>query len=495
MKKSGNQVSKKRAIALYNTGVAVMPTPAEFFPSYTLVGVEDWNELHVLGHNNVRYLLAQARRMEKERTDKIDRLQNRKGVFETALKFPKTGHFLTVADFFEELSHQYDNPQFLPGEIGECEGNWSHEPEPLTEESKTRRAGTTNFNICGWCGHCGGGVCRYDCHISTTCGLLDTYPEQIYFEEVRDYSSASEGGPHVSHESKFNTPCLLKHLISDQCQGVLDSIMFCIDMQLIKREEVRMVINKLLEQCRLTKKIGKPWIVNNRPCEYMNVGDPMVVYIGGWGSDKLVQGDWVNAIGVFGYRHQDGCLSYQAEFPIHTNASYYEGRGGGAGMSRPEAMLATEFATLTSMVKTLGPDATYAGMMGSKGIENPNEAFLRIWFKNIMRRKIEGFDCTKFFNALKDHNFAIPPEGWTPPVEEIKVETVKDAECVLQCLDWKFFDTEDEIKGWATMQLQFVHPDKHQKSTPEVQAYAARQTKAVIAARNLLIKLFHEQNG
>jgi len=227
----------------------------------------------------------------------------------------------------------------------------------------------------------------------------------------------------------------------------------------------------------------------------MNVGDPMVVYIGGWGKDKIVKGDWIRAIGVFGYRHQDGCMSYQAEFPIHTNISYYEGRGGGAGMGRPEALLATEFAALTSMVKALGPDVTYAGVLNSKGIENPNEAFLRIWFKNIKRQKLEGFNCAKFFAALKDLNFATPPEGWTPPTEEIKVETEKDAESVLQCLDWKLFKSPDEIADRANMQLQFVHSDKHHNAAPEVKAYAARQTKAVIAARDLLIKLFCEQEG
>ena len=162
-------------------------------------------------------------------------------------------------------------------------------------------------------------------------------------------------------------------------------------------------------------------------------------------------------------------------------------------MGRPEVLLATEFALLVSMVQKLGPKATYAELMKSTGSKNPDQAFLRIWFKNIERQKLESFSCEKFYEALKSPNFATPSAGWTPPTDEIKVETVKDAERVLQCLDSKFFKTEDEITSWANMQLQVVHPDKHQSSSPEVQAYAVRQTKAVIAARDLVLNLFFDK--
>lgn len=471
--------------AIIETVTYKVPSPAEFFEKYTLVGVANWNEIHVLGRNNVKYLLARARSMEKERTDKIDRLQNYKGVFEAALKFADSNEHLTVADYFEELSHQYDNPQFQPNEIGEREGNWSHDPEPLTKESETRKPGTTNFNICGWCGHAGGGSCRFGYHMTTTCSFLDTYDEQICTEVMKQY------GDHTSRELRFNTPCLLKQMAKHQCKGVIASIEKAIHENKLRRDGIRAVINILIDQ---RKKAGevKPWIVNNRPCEYMNVGDAMMVYLGGW-KETIVRGDWVKAIGIFGYRHQDGCMSYQAEFPIHTNASYFEGRGGGAGMSRPEAMLATEFAMLTTMAQKVS--MKYAKLMKSVGIEDPDVAFLRIWFQNLERQELKGFDCTKFFEALKDPQIATPPEGWTPPTDEIKVETAEDAQRVLQCLDWKYFNSEEEIGSWVMMQLKLVHPDKHQQASPEVQSYAARQTRAVIAARDLLLNLYKVQKG
>lgn len=469
-----------------------MPTPLEFFQEYTLVGVQNWDEIHVLGFNNVKYLLARARDQEKSQTNEIDQLKNRARLFESALKWCELNRHLTVADYFEDLSHQYDNPQFKPNEIGKRPGGWGDDPEPLTPESETRKRGSTNFNICGWCGHAGGGSCRYGYNITTTCELLETYIAPIDGEKVTDYTKR-EHGISASRDLKFNTPCLMKRMTSKQCQGVLNGINFNIGVYLMKREQTRAVINKLLEQRRLTKNEIKPWIINNRPCEYMNVGDPLVIYIGGWGKDCIVKGDWINAIGIFGYRHQDGCMSYQAQFPIHTNASNYEGRGGGAGMSRPEAMLATEFASLVVMANKLNKPTCYADLMKSSGIKNQDEAFLRIWFKNLERQKLEGFAPAMFLEALKNPWFATPPKGWKVPAEEIKVETVKDAEHVLQCLSSDLFKTEDDIKSWADMQLQFVHPDKHQKSSPEVQLYAARQARAVIAARDLLLKLHNER--
>lgn len=467
-----------------------VPSPAEFFKTYTLAGVADWSEIHVLGINNVKYLLARVRSMEKDKTNEIDRLQNYKGIFEAALKSTEAEKHPTVACYFEELSKYYDNPQFLPTEIGKRDGGWGDDLEPLTPESETRKSGSTNYNICGWCGHCGGGSCRFSYNITTTCSLLSTYGGRINFEEMEYY------GDHTSRELKFNTPCLLKHLTIDQCKGVIVSINRNISDIKLRRDGIRAIIKILIGQRELTGKIVKPWIVSNRPCEYMNIGDPMMAYLGGCNNDKIVQGDWVRAIGVFGYRHHDGCISYQTVFPIHANASYLEGRGGGGGISRPEALLFSEFATLVSMAyRVRMRDYSYGQLMQSTGIEDSDIAFLRIWFKNIEQQELSGFDCVRFYESLKYPQWATPPEDWEPPTEEIKVETEKDAENVLQCLDWKLFSSIDKIIGWADMQLQFVHPEKFQQATAAAQAYATRQTKAVIAARDLLIKCFKERKG
>ncbi len=471
-----------------------VPTPSEFFSEYTLAGVRNWNEIHVLGFNNVKYLLARARDNEKSETDMIGRLKRRAEMFQKVLKWCELNPDLTAGDCFEEMSHRFENPQFKPEEIGERPNNWSGDLEPLTLESETRDRGSTTFNICGWCTHASGGSCRYSYNITTSCELLQAYIHPIGEEKITDYTDP-ECGIHMSRELQFNTPCLLKKMTNQQCQGVLNGINFNIGVHLMKREQTRAVINILLEQRRLTKNEIKPWLVNNRPCEYMNVGDPLVVYIGAWGKDTIVKGNWIKAIGVFGYRHHDGCMSYQAQFPVHTNMSYLEGRGGGAGMGRPEALLATEFAALVSMVQKLGPETSFGDVITSKGIDNPDLAFLRIWFWNILQQKLKGFRSLNFFHDLKNPRFALPPESWTPPNEEIKIKTVKDAEQALHCLDSNLFKTTDEIKSWANMQLQFVHPDRHQKASPEVQAYAARQTRAVIAARELLIERHKEKKS
>jgi hypothetical protein len=64
---------------------------------------------------------------------------------------------------------------------------------------------------------------------------------------------------------------------------------------------------------------------------------------------------------------------------------------------------------------------------------------------------------------------------------------VKDAEDVLQMFDSSLFKSEKEIRDWAAMQLRHIHPDKLNGVNDNVKSYAARQTRAVVAARDLLI--------
>lgn len=480
--------TEKTAVAV-RQDLAVVITPGKFFSEYTLVGVANWNEIHVLGHNNVRYLLSNARSKEKSQTKNIADLQERQGIFKAAQQYAASAANLTVADYFKQQAQQFEAPEFMPSEIGIRPYGWNTDPEPLTPESETRKRGTTTFNLCGWCDHTGGGSCRFNYHITTTCELLYTYDQPIGNETMKVY-----GSDYVSRELKFNTPCVLKQLTAEQCELVIKSIQANIENHKRERDQIRVVIDILQQQLRLAGTAIKPWIISNRPCKYMEVGDAMVIYVGGWSKEKIVTGDWVKAIGVFGYRHQDGCLSYLTEFPIHSNASNYEGRGGGGGISRPELLLASEFSLLVAMAQRIDPQMTYERLLASSDLTNSDLHFLRIWFSNIDRRQLTGFDSRKFFEDLKNPQFAVPPLDWQPPREEIKVESVDEAESVLQCLDWKLFESEDEIKKWATMQLQFVHPDKHQQASPAVQAYAARQTKAVIAARDFLIQRFQTKS-
>jgi hypothetical protein len=170
---------------------------------------------------------------------------------------------------------------------------------------------------------------------------------------------------------------------------------------------------------------------------------------------------------VFGYRHHDGCVSAQAQFPIHSNVAYDGGCGYAAGDSHPAILLRSEFEWLR-----------HASEEGDLG-------FLGLWIANIDSH-LKEFDRVQYLKDLTG-DIALPPADWQPPTDEIQVKTVKDATRVLQCLDADLFKTEEEIRSWANMQLRYVHPDRLNGKSDNVKSYAARQTRAVYAARDLLI--------
>lgn len=412
------------------------------YPQYTLRGIETWEQVASLGSKNITALIARARDHEKEFADNISRTKAK-----LSLLRGKSG-----ADFVE-MAKQHENPTIT--KIGVRKDSWIREPEPLDVASQNRAHDATTFNMCGWCKHTGGGSCRYNYHISTSCNLL-----------------------HDSPKTKFNTPCLLHAKTAEEIAAEVEWLEHEVTDLLARRERVREGI-RLLQQLKKGTP-DKPYLISLRPHDQFNVGDEVMVYVGQWGSKEseyksLVQdGVWVPAIVVFGYRHHDGCISYQALFPIHSNMSYYEGRGGGSGMSRPEVLMRSEFNYLQeAMQNTSGGDLGFVGL----------------WLTNV-DDDLQGFNKERFMMDLLSGTMATPPVDWVPPTDEIEVKTKKDAERVLQCLDSDLFQSEQEIKSWANMQLRHVHPDRLNGASDNVKSYASRQTKAVYAARDLLIRRF-----
>lgn len=406
------------------------------YPEYTLRGIKSWQDVAKLGSNNIAILVSRARENEKSLTGSIAHLKEQQKLLEG-----KSG-----ADF-TELAKKYENP--VIAQVGVPGDSWSKDLEPLDAASKNRQRDTTTFNICGWCKHTSGGSGRYSYMITTHCGLL--------------------GGYNAVEETKFNTPCLLQKMKAEQITAQVDRIKKEVEDALARREKVRDGI-KILQSLKKGQP-EKPYLTSLRPHDQFNVGDAAMAYIGQWGADnqhkRLADGKWVPVIIVFGYRHHDGCVSAQAEFPIHSNADYDGGCGYGAGDSHPAILLRSEFEWLR-----------HAAEEGDLG-------FLGLWIANID-------DHNKKFNKvqyLKDltGDIALPPADWKPPTDEISVKTAKEAGHVLQMLNPKFFKTEQEIKQWAAMQLRHIHPDKLVGKSDNVKNYATRQTRAVYAARDLLI--------
>lgn len=408
------------------------------YPQYTLRGISDWDAVAKLGSKNIVALISSARSNEQSLTGQIRELKQQQSLLSGG-----------SGDDIKEMAKEFENPTIT--NIGIPRGSLSQDFEPLDAYSIAREGGSTTFNMCGWCKHAGGGSCRYSYHITTTCNLLGN----------------------TSPETRFNTPCLLQGKtvaeIADQVTRIEDEIANL----LARREKVREGI-KLLQQMK-NGAPEKPYLMSLRPCDHFNVGDEVMVYTGNWSESAgsmVKDGVWVPAIVAFGYRHHDGYVSYQALFPIHTNMSNFEGRGGGAGMSRPEVLLRSEFVYL---------------LEGVQNNKNGDFGFIRMWLANI-DDKLGGFGKKEFLRDLFTGKMASPPASWQPPTDEIPVRTVKDAERVLQMLDASLFKTADEIKRWAAMQLTCVHPDRFNGSSDDnVKSYAARQTRAVIAARALLI--------
>ena len=407
------------------------------YPQYTLRGIKSWEEIASLGSKNLTALVADARSHEKSLTNRIASLKQ-----QAELLRSKSG------EDFKRMAEDFENPTLT--QIGVPSDSWYKDPEPLDAASKNREHDATTFNVCGWCKHAGGGSCRYSYHITTSCSLLGKSPE-----------------------TRFNTPCLLQSKSAEDFAHEVGRLERETEETLAKREKVRQGIKLLQDLKRGASE--KPYLMSLRPHDHFNVGDDVMVYVGQWGEGKhkstVKDGVWVPAIVTFGYRHHDGCVSYEALFPIHSNVSYSEGRGGGAGMSRPEALLRSEFNYLQE---------------AAQNKESGDLGFVGRWLANV-DDNLKGFDKAQFLKDLFSGKVATPPADWQPPTDEIVVKSVKDAERVLQMLDASLFKDEKEIRKWAAMQLRHVHPDRLHNANENVRAYAARQTRAVYAARDLLI--------
>jgi hypothetical protein len=330
------------------------------YPQYSLRGVSGWDGVAKLGSKNIAVLISSARSNEQSLTSSIASRKQQQELLRG-----KSGND------FKEMAKEFENPTIT--EIGVPRDSWSKDPEPLDVASKNREGNATTFNMCGWCKHSGGGSCRYSYH--TTCNLLgDSSPE-----------------------TRFNTPCLLQSKTADEIAVQVERLEKEVADLLARREKVCDGI-KLLQHLKKGAP-EKPYLISLRPHDHFNVGDEVMVYVGQWGdsdgsySSMVKGGVWVPAIVMFGYCHHDGCVSYQTLFPIHTNMSNFEGRGGGADMSRPEVLLRSEFNFLQESAQNkVNGDLEFVGM----------------WLGNV-DNDLKGFKKEKFLRDLFTGMLASPP--------------------------------------------------------------------------------------
>lgn len=151
------------------------------------------------------------------------------------------------------------------------------EPE-WTAKNMNRQSGDTDFETCGWCQYVGGGSCRYQCHLSSSCTLLEDYgnPKKVFWD----------------------TECAVMKLGSDDIAHIIKSKGYSISSlksQIESAKEEIKVLNGL--KSKLSK---KPPLPDRRIKDY-KLGEVVWVFH---------DSKWNRGTVVSGYRSGDGCVSY-----------------------------------------------------------------------------------------------------------------------------------------------------------------------------------------
>jgi hypothetical protein len=427
----------KSVVPIVGSNVVSLPELSDIFSEWTIRGIKNWKTVEQIGANNIKKLLSYLRNSEGSSSGRIKELYEKRKTLDGA----------SAKDFIKK-SKEYDGlPNPFP-EKGERANNWSGDLEPLGVESETRKHDSSSYTLCGWCKH-SSGTGRFGYTISGSCNFFNEQ-EKIGFD------------------CKWDSPCFMKTLSEIDFKEMVENIDLKIEEEKVKRESIRIAISKM-QSILDTVNEDKPYLMSLRPHDYFNVGDRMKIYMRHF-KDHIADGDWISASCIFGYRHHDGCVSYQTDYPIHTNLSYYEGRGGGVGSSRPEAIKESDFEYFC------------------KAFKEDND-FLYIWYVNAVRGS--GYEEWEHHQAQYDyiHQFENPsiakaPKDWTPPTDEIEILSVENALDLLTLFQEP--KTKKDLNDWVKFQLQYVHPDKFSKDNKAMQEYSHRQTRAIYAAKELL---------
>lgn len=405
-------------------------------------GMPDWDNISILGSNNIEQLVSRLRGNEKSLSTSIQKFYEEKQMFEG-----KTG------EDFKKLASEFENPEGIKTHVPK--DSWSGDKEPCDSNSVSRQHGASNYNICGWCKHASGSH-RYNYCIGGSCSLLYYQP-----------SKGTEIALKNSHEDrvKFDTQCQLHALTKEDCEAIVEAYDNEIKKAKTERECVRASIRRLQKEKKKATK--KPYLIDLRPYNLYNVMDEIVVYTGGW-EGCLIKEDWVTAKVIDGYRHHDGCVSYCTDVKVSTG-EYLDGHGGGYGMSRPEGLLRWEYDFLTNI--------------SSKSDDN-DLGFLNIWLGNLSS-DLREFDKVSYMKALTSGTLAEKEDKTESNSKVPEINSVKDALSLLNLLMEP--KTKKEVKYAVQRQIKMYHPDKHHGASDEMTTYAEEMTKAVYTARDILL--------
>ena len=427
----------KQTVVSESVKTSKLPALAEVFeyPEYTIRGIKTWEQVAILGRENLSQLIKKARQNEQRLSRRIKELTEQMEIMKG-----KSGAW------FVEAAKGFLNPQDMVK--GDHPRGDSWDIEPIDEKSQTRAFGTTTFNICGWCKHANCGTMRMYYYITTNCGL---YP--------------------YGEECKFDTPCKLQKLTEEDFRAVIRNLKRKISFLKDDRKKVQTGIRQF--QLLAKDAPSKPYLMSLRPEDYYKIGDELIINLRAF-KDKKFDAKWVQATCIFGYRHQDGFVSAVAPFPVHDNLDYYGGRGISSSESNPGCLQYADYHSLRTAF-----------------LGGADQEFVFLWLDNIDSKKI---DLLEFRKDLMEGWILRPPEDQQPIVDEMKVESVKDALRVLQMLMEP--ESIEDLERWVKMQLRYIRPAaKRQKADDPVKEYVIKQTRAVYAARKLLKERLEDRRG
>lgn len=329
-------------------------------PERILKGVASWQDVSRLGSKNIHALFKRVCAHNESIGSERDEILGRYGVLHD-----KSG------DDFKKMAEGFQNPTIT--KVGIPTGSLSGDLEPLDAASKNREAGSTTFNICGWCKYSSGGDLsgQYQFVNRASCSLLSD----------------------PSLQTRFNTPCLLQTKSRDQLAIEARHLSDEVGALMARRRKVCGGID-FLERLKGKKTEEKLLLMSLRSSNHFNLGDEVMVYIGQWGSSKReLDGVWAPAIVIPGYRHHGGNVNYQALVPVHTDMSKIEGCGGSAFFQSPRVLLRSEFDYLRRVTNSSNEgDAHFVGM----------------WLNNFAG-DLGRFDTAQFLHDLTSGKIAWPP--------------------------------------------------------------------------------------
>ena len=284
----------------------------DLIPEYWDLPVEEEKDIVFLGQVTVQQMVNRWRSALKSQDRRVEQIEERL-------------HLLQDNDILSlrEVAEGYVNPTDIV--VGHDESGWGggENREPLDRASLERESDATTLNICGWCKHASGGLCRYNFHIETRCS----------FEE--------DAGTGDHDDRVFDSPCFIRTADDRRLNDLRHGIEGKLNRLRLERHETAKKLRATVDLLRKTE--VKPALPKHRPHDWFNVDDPVVCFIGGWPDDAkskritAAEFELVTAKVIDGYRHHDGCVSVRYDERVH-NGDYLDGHGGGYGMSRPEIL-------------------------------------------------------------------------------------------------------------------------------------------------------------